>query len=50
MDRDARRRTYEARLAQLGPVTFGRIEVVPFAVERPAPPCHGRGNAANGRR
>ncbi|MEU2610087.1 hypothetical protein ABZ570_00630 [Micromonospora sp. NPDC007271] len=34
MDRDARRRTYEARLAQLGPVTFGRIEVAPFAVER----------------
>ncbi|MFE9689365.1 hypothetical protein [Micromonospora sp. NPDC005806] len=34
MDRDAQRRTYEARLAQLGPVTFGRIEVAPFAVER----------------
>ena len=34
MDRDARRRTYEARLAQLGPVTFGRIEVAPFEVER----------------
>ncbi|SCG67672.1 hypothetical protein [Micromonospora inositola] len=34
MDRDARRRTYEARLSQLGPVTFGRIEVAPFAVDR----------------
>jgi hypothetical protein len=28
------RKAYEARLAQLGPVTFGRIEVAPFAVER----------------
>ncbi|WP_218105266.1 hypothetical protein [Micromonospora rhizosphaerae] len=34
MDREARRRTYEARLAQLGPVTFGRIEVAPFEVQR----------------
>ncbi|SBT42210.1 hypothetical protein [Micromonospora narathiwatensis] len=34
MDRDARRRTYEARLAELGPVTFDRIEVAPFAVQR----------------
>ncbi|MEU8261848.1 hypothetical protein AB0C02_14655 [Micromonospora sp. NPDC048999] len=34
MDRDARRRAYEARLAELGPVTFGRVEVAPFAVER----------------
>lgn len=32
--RDARRRAYAARLAELGPVTFDRIEVAPFAVER----------------
>ncbi|MEU5553844.1 hypothetical protein ABZ738_29125 [Micromonospora sp. NPDC047793] len=34
MDREARRAAYEARLAALGPVTFGRIEVAPFSVDR----------------
>jgi hypothetical protein len=34
MDRDARRAAYEARLAELGEVTFTRIEVAPFAIDR----------------
>lgn len=34
MDRDRRRNRYEARLQELGEVTFTRIEVEPFAVER----------------
>ncbi|MFD0599633.1 hypothetical protein ACFQZ4_51000 [Catellatospora coxensis] len=34
MDELARRRVYEARLAGLGEVSFERIEVAPFCVER----------------
>lgn len=34
MDDDARKATYRARLRELGEVTFTRIEVEPFAVER----------------
>ncbi|MEH0935995.1 hypothetical protein [Micromonospora psammae] len=34
MDRAARTERYEGRLRELGPVTFDRIEVKPFAVER----------------
>ncbi|GIJ80584.1 hypothetical protein SAMN05443287_115102 [Micromonospora phaseoli] len=34
MDREARRTAYEARLAELGEVTFTRIEVEPFSVDR----------------
>lgn len=34
MDREARRAAYDARLAQLGKVTFARIEVEPFAIDR----------------
>ncbi|SEF37496.1 hypothetical protein SAMN05421837_11456 [Amycolatopsis pretoriensis] len=34
MDRDHRQSRYEARLRELGQVTFTRIEVAPFAVER----------------
>jgi hypothetical protein len=34
LDKDARRKLYEARLKELGPIEFGRIEVAPFAVER----------------
>ncbi|WP_369142023.1 hypothetical protein [Streptomyces sp. R44] len=34
MDKDARRERYERLLHELGPVTFERIEVAPFAVER----------------
>ncbi|MGC4895414.1 hypothetical protein [Micromonospora sp. DT31] len=34
MDRAARRAVYDARLAELGEVTFTRIEVEPFATER----------------
>lgn len=34
MDRDRRRNRYEARLRELGDVTFTRIEVAPFRVER----------------
>jgi len=34
MDRDRRRSRYEDRLRELGEVTFTRIEVAPFAVER----------------
>ncbi|MCC6939068.1 MAG: hypothetical protein IT226_12680, partial [Flavobacteriales bacterium] len=34
LDDDARRTMYEKRLKELGPVTFERIEVAPFAVER----------------
>ncbi|WP_433528977.1 hypothetical protein ACQPYA_21960 [Micromonospora sp. CA-263727] len=34
MDDAARRATYEARLIELGDVTFTRIEVEPFAVDR----------------
>ncbi|PZG12584.1 hypothetical protein C1I95_25490 [Micromonospora craterilacus] len=34
MDRAARRAVYEARLAELGKVTFAPIEVEPFAVDR----------------
>jgi hypothetical protein len=34
MDRDRRRNRYEARLRELGEVTFTRIEVAPFEVER----------------
>ncbi len=34
MDEDARRRIYRQRLRELGDVTFGRIEVAPFTVER----------------
>ncbi len=33
-DEEARRRLYLQRLQELGDVTFGRIEVAPFAVER----------------
>ena len=33
-DREARRQAYERRLRELGQVTFGRIEVEPFAIER----------------
>ncbi|WP_406740712.1 hypothetical protein [Streptomyces atratus] len=34
VDDDARREVYERLLRELGPVTFERIEVAPFAVER----------------
>ncbi|MFG3702225.1 hypothetical protein ACGF5C_30685 [Micromonospora sp. NPDC047620] len=34
MDRTARRAAYDARLEELGEVTFTRIEVEPFAVNR----------------
>lgn len=34
VDEDARRGVYERRLAGLGQVTFDRIEVKPFAVEK----------------
>ena len=34
MDDEARRATYDARLKELGDVTFTRIEVAPFSVER----------------
>lgn len=34
LDKEARRKLYEARLQELGPVEFGRIEVAPFTVER----------------
>jgi hypothetical protein len=34
LDRDARDARYEERLRELGDVTFDRIEVAPFAVER----------------
>jgi len=34
LDDNARRAVYETRLCELGDVTFGRIEVAPFAVER----------------
>ncbi|GAB3841123.1 hypothetical protein ACFPIJ_44290 [Dactylosporangium cerinum] len=34
VDDEARRATYEARLRELGDVTFTRIEIAPFAVER----------------
>jgi hypothetical protein len=34
MDRDARRALYQARLLELGDVTFDRIEIAPFTVER----------------
>jgi hypothetical protein len=34
MDRDRRQSRYEARLRELGEITFTRIEVAPFAVER----------------
>lgn len=34
MDRRLRKDTYQRRLDELGPVTFERIEVAPFAVER----------------
>lgn len=34
LDMEARRRLYETRLRELGAVQFGRIEIVPFAVER----------------
>ncbi|WP_329055368.1 hypothetical protein OG738_18015 [Amycolatopsis sp. NBC_01488] len=34
VDRDRRLSRYEARLRELGEVTFTRIEVAPFAVER----------------
>jgi hypothetical protein len=34
MDRTRRRERYESRLRELGDVTFTRIEVAPFAVER----------------
>lgn len=34
MDRERRRARYEARLRELGEVTFTRIEVAPFEVER----------------
>ncbi|MNY74702.1 hypothetical protein D3C86_2137960 [compost metagenome] len=34
MDRAERRRLYEARLLELGEVTYQRINVVPFALER----------------
>jgi hypothetical protein len=34
VDENARRGRYEQRLAELGKVTFDRIEVKPFAIER----------------
>jgi hypothetical protein len=34
LDRERRRSRYEARLRELGEVTFARIEVAPFVVER----------------
>lgn len=34
LDDDKRRETYERRLEELGDVTFDRIEVAPFSVER----------------
>jgi hypothetical protein len=34
MDNRLRKDTYQRRLDELGPVTFERIEVAPFAVER----------------
>lgn len=34
MNEEERRRVYEQRLQELGDVTFDRIEVAPFAVER----------------
>lgn len=34
LDEEKRRACYDARLEELGAVTFGRIEVKPFAVER----------------
>jgi hypothetical protein len=34
MDRNLRRATYEARLQELGEVTFTRIEVEPFSIDR----------------
>jgi len=34
LDRDARRAAYETRLSELGDVTFTRIEVEPFAIDR----------------
>ncbi|MFI9813902.1 hypothetical protein [Saccharothrix variisporea] len=34
MDDALRRERYDARLRELGEVTYGRIEVAPFAVER----------------
>jgi hypothetical protein len=34
MDQDARRAAHERRLAELGDVTYGPIEVAPFSVER----------------
>jgi hypothetical protein len=34
MDDERRRQVHEQRLRELGSVTFGRIEVAPFAVER----------------
>jgi hypothetical protein len=34
LNEEERRRTYEQRLQELGDVTFERIEVAPFAVER----------------
>ncbi|WP_329103202.1 hypothetical protein OG792_26060 [Micromonospora sp. NBC_01699] len=34
MDRAARRAAYDARLKELGEVTFTRIEVEPFAIKR----------------
>lgn len=34
MDRAARRAAYEARLKELGEVTFTRIEVESFAIDR----------------
>jgi hypothetical protein len=34
LNKESRRRTYEQRLQELGDVTFERIAVAPFAVER----------------
>jgi hypothetical protein len=34
MDRTARKATYDARLKELGEVTYTRIEVEPFSIER----------------
>jgi hypothetical protein len=34
LDRDAARRLLKQRLAELGPVTYDRIEVQPFQIER----------------
>lgn len=34
LNKEARRKLYEARLDELGPVEFGRIEIAPFALER----------------